>query len=283
MCYERVSCFNDSKFKRKVGISRILFEILIEIIKKSLIEKHAKGGRKPKLSPENMLLMFFTYYRDYPTYLSLSTQFNLDESNAWRWIKWVETVLINTFRGNNDNDVIEFGTLINISSFNAKQGKIHIVDVTECTVQRAKKIEIQREYYSGKKKKHTLKIQIIIEEGTNKIISIAFEKGSVHDFNVFKESTKALDKEIPFLGDSGYQGIDKIFKHSTTPKKKSKNNPLTDEDKEFNHLISTNRIPVEHVNCQVKIFRILSERFRSCIKRFFAPAILICEFYNLCL
>lgn len=283
MCYEKVSRFNDSKFKRKVGVSRVLFEILVEIIKQSLIEKHAKGGRNPKLSSENMLLMFFTYYRDYPTYLSLSAQFGLDESNAWRWIKWVESVLIKALRGEDCDDDIEFGTLINISCFDAKQGKVRIIDVTECTIQRAKKIEIQREYYSGKKKKHTLKIQIIIEEDTNKIISIAFEKGSVHDFNVFKESTNKLDKEIPFLGDSGYQGIDKIFKHSTTPKKKSKNNPLTDEDKEFNHLISTNRISVEHVICQVKIFKILSERFRSRIKRFFSPAILICEFYNLCI
>ena len=83
------------------------------------------------------------------------------------------------------------------------------------------------------------------------------KKGSVHDFKLFKDTTKDMDKETSFLGNSGYQGIESIFVHSTTPKKKSKNNPLTDEDKEFNHLISTTRITVEHVNCQVKIFRIL--------------------------
>lgn len=281
MYYKRVSCFKNSKFKRKVGISRVLFEILVEIVNEALIKKHEKGGRMPKLTTEDMLLMFFTYYRDYITYLSLSTQFGLDESNAWRWVKWIEVVLIDAFRDNNND--IEFGKLIDISTFDAKKGTVCIVDVTECAIQRSKKIEIQKEYYSGKKKKYTIKIQIIIEEETNKIISIAFEKGSVHDFNVFKETTKKIDKETIFLGDSGYQGIDKIFMHSTKQKKKSKNNPLTDQDKEFNHLISTNRIPVEHVNCQVKIFRILSERFRSRVKRFFVPAILICEFYNLCL
>ena len=281
MLYEKISHFKNSKFKRKVGIPRILFEIFAEIVQAALIKKHEKGGRPPKLSAENMLLMFFTYYRDYPTYLSLSVQFGLDEANGWRWVKWIENLLFEKFRG--DDKDIEMSTLINISGFDAKKGNIHIVDVTECAIQRSKKIEIQKEYYSGKKKKHTLKIQIIIEEYTNKIISIAFEKGSVHDFSVFKETTKEMDKKTPFLADSGYQGIDKIFEHSTTPKKKSKNNPLTDEDKEFNHLISTTRIPVEHVNCQVKIFRILSERYRSRVKRFFKPAVLICEFYNLCL
>ena len=281
MKYDTICHFKNQKFKRKVGIPRILFEILVEVVRDALIKKHEKGGRNPDLSPEDLLLMLLTYYREYPTFLSLGVQFGLDESNAWRWVKWTEQILFESVHYA-DQD-IDFGTLINISIFDAKKGNVRIVDVTECTTQRSKNIEIQKEYYSGKKKKHTLKIQIIIDEDTKKIISIAFEKGSVHDFKLFKESTKEIDKDISFLADSGYQGIEKIFKHSNTPKKKSKNNPLTDEDKELNHLISTTRIPVEHVNCQVKIFRILSERYRSRVKSFFIPAILICEFYNLCL
>lgn len=281
MNYERISNYKDTKFKRTVGVPRILFEILVEIIRNYLLKLHRKGGRKPKLNAENLLLMFFYYYRDYPTFLSLANQFSLDESNAWRWIRKIEKILYDCFSIEHSN--IEFSQLINISYFDANEKTIRIVDVTECNIQRSKKVDIQKEYYSGKKKKHTLKIQIIIEEVTNKILSIAFEKGSVHDYKVFKNTTEDINKEISFLADSGYQGIDKIFKHSTTPKKKSKNNPLTDEDKEFNHLISTNRISVEHTNCQVKIFRILSERYRNRIKTFFIPAILICNFYNLCL
>ena len=281
MNYERISSLKNSKFKRLVGVLRILFEILVEIIKNYLLKLHEKGGRKPKLNAENLLLMFFIYYRDYPTFLSLANQFNLDESNAWRWVRKIGKLLYDCLSIEHSN--IEFSQLINISCFDAKEKTIRIVDVTECNIQRSKIVDIQKEYYSGKKKKHTLKIQIIIEEGTNKILSIAFEKGSVHDYKVFKNTTKDMNKDISFLADSGYQGINNIFKHSTTPKKKSKNNPLTDEDKEFNHLISTNRISVEHTNCQVKIFRILSERYRSRIKTFFIPAILICIFYNLCL
>ena len=68
-----------------------------------------------------------------------------------------------------------------------------------------------------------------------------------------------------------------------TPKKKSKNNPLTDEDKELNTLISSIRITVEHVNSQLKIFRILSERYRSRINTFYSRFLIICSFYNLCL
>ena len=68
-----------------------------------------------------------------------------------------------------------------------------------------------------------------------------------------------------------------------TPKKKSKNNPLTGEDKELNTLISSIRIAVEHVNSQLKIFRILSERYRSRINTFYSRFLIICSFYNLCL
>ena len=281
MKYEEISYFKDQKFKRKVGISRVLFEILAEIIKIELAKKHEKGGRIPDLSSENLLLMLLTYYRDYPTFFSLGVQFGLDESNAWRWVRWLEKVLFICVHGDTEN--IEFEKLINISVFDAKKGNVQLVDVTECSIQRSKSIEVQKEYYSGKKKKHTIKIQIIIDEETKRIISIAFEKGSVHDFNLFKESTKEIDKNTPFLGDSGYQSIEKLFKNSNTPKKKSKNNPLTDEDKQLNRLISKIRISIEHTNCQVKIFRILSERYRSRIKTFFIPAILVCEFYNLCL
>ena len=68
-----------------------------------------------------------------------------------------------------------------------------------------------------------------------------------------------------------------------TPKKKSKNNPLTDEDKELNHLISTIRISIEHVNSRLKIFKILANRFRNRKEFFIFKAIFVCSLYNYCL
>ena len=261
MKYEEIKHFKDSKFKRKCGVSRVLFETLVAILRIEMKKKHINGGRLPKLSCEDMLLMLLTYYRDYPTFFLLGSMFGLDESNAYKNVRWAEQILFMYIYGDKDNKV-NFGELINISTFDAKKGNVQIVDVTECTIQRSKTIDIQKEYYSGKKKRHTIKIQIIIDEETKRIISISFEKGSVHDFSLFKESTKDLDDTTPFLADSGYQGIDKIFKNSTTPKKKSKNHPLSDKDIANNRSISTKRIPIEHTNCQVKIFRILQERYR---------------------
>ena len=272
--YEKIKNYNDRKFKRAVGIPRVLFEIFVGILTFSLNEKHKKGGRKPKLSVENILLMYLKFYRDYNTFFSLANMFGIDEANVYRWIKWSEKVLATGFAG-------MINELITMSKIDVTHE--HLVDVTECGIQRPKNQEIQREYYSGKKKKHTIKIQIIMDEITKKIVGVAFDKGSVHDFKLFKNSTTDLDKLIAFLADNGYQGIQELFSKSLTPKKKSKYNPLSDEDKEFNKLISNIRIAVEHVNCQLKIFRILSERYRSRIDTFNLRAILICCFYNFCL
>ena len=274
MRYIEVKKLNDRKFKRATGVERVLFEILVGILEVELKELYSKEGRLPKLSVEDILLMMFFFYRHYPTFFKLGIEFGIDKANAYRWVKWAEDILFDKISGVS----VTLGNQINLSDLNNQ--KEHLVDVTECTIQRPKNYEIQREYYSGKKKKHTIKIQIIIEAETKRIVSIAFDKGSIHDFNLFKKSTKNLEEIIKFLADSGYQGIDKIFPNSMTPKKKSKKKPLTDQDNDLNHLISSYRIPVEHVNCQIKRFKILADRYRSKISTFFKRTLLICEFYN---
>lgn len=270
MKYEELKRLNDTKFKRLIGVKREVFELQVAILEDALKEKHKHGGRPPKLVTEDILLLMYGYLRDYTTFLKLGMYFNLDESNAYRWTIWAESVL--------HSYMIEDFDISKLS--NCKE---YLIDVTECTVERPKVQEIQREYYSGKKKKHTMKIQLIIEEDTKKIVYVAFDKGSTHDFTLFKDSTQSIAKDIPILGDSGYQGINKILINSLTPKKKSKLHPLTDQDKDLNHLISSIRISIEHVNRQLKIFRILSERYRNRKYTFFSRALFLCSLYNFCL
>ena len=179
MKYKKLAKMKDGKFKRTVGIPRELFEILVETLRPSYEERRKLGGRKPNLNIEDTLLMTLTYYRDYPTFFKLGMMFNLDESNAYRWVKWCEAKLEEALSG-----VIDIRDL----DENSEQ----LVDVTECTIQRPKVYDIQKEYYSGKKKKHTIKIQIIMNEKNRKIVSVCFDKGSVHDFNIFKNTTKEL-------------------------------------------------------------------------------------------
>ena len=138
----------------------------------------------------------------------------------------------------------------------------------------------QKSYYSGKKKRHTLKSQIIVDQKSKRIISTAFASGKKHDLRLFKESGNYIHKDILTLIDTGYIGIDKIHAHSILPAKKSKNRPLTNEDKKWNREISSVRVLCENVIGMLKRYKILSERYRNQRKRFDLRFNLIAGFYN---
>jgi len=103
----------------------------------------------------------------------------------------------------------------------------------------------------------------------------------VHDFEMYKrEVGAAVAKKVKVEGDSAFQGIAKIHANSETPKKKSKNHPLTKEEKAENRRIARERIFVEHVNARLKTFKILSQRYRNRRKRHSLRTSLICGIYN---
>ena len=121
----------------------------------------------------------------------------------------------------------------------------------------------QKLYYSGKKKRHTIKAQLIISSQDKTIRSIHCDKGKIHDFKLFQRSKVAIGSNVRLLGDSRYQGIKAIHSNSKIPFKKSKKKPLTKRQKRYNHLLSKQRVLVENVIRRCKIFRITKEIYRG--------------------
>jgi hypothetical protein len=103
---------------------------------------------------------------------------------------------------------------------------------------------------------------------TEKILATDFGDGSEHDFQLFKNSHCALSPKTCLLADSGYQGLLAFHPNSQTPVKKSKLHPLNQEQKASNRTLSRKRILIENIIRRLKIFRILSERYRNRRKRF---------------
>lgn len=66
-----------------------------------------------------------------------------------------------------------------------------------------------------------------------------------------------------------------------TPHQKSKHNPLAQEQKQHNYLLSSRRIVVEHVLRTLKRSGILSSTYRNCRKRFGLRLNLLAAFANL--
>ena len=126
----------------------------------------------------------------------------------------------------------------------------------------------QRTYYSGKKKRHTLKAQVVVNQANGQIICTAFGKGKVHDFRLFKLHRIPLLPDQLCLGDKGYQGIAKLHLSSCTPTKKPRQTKLDKFERQHNRLLAQLRVVAEHVNRRLKIFRILAERYRNRRRRF---------------
>ncbi len=106
------------------------------------------------------------------------------------------------------------------------------------------------------------KAQLIINHKTKEIIANAFGNGSQHDLQLFKTSKSALSAHMRSLADAAYQGLADLHSNSRMSAKKSKLHPLTKEQKASNRKLTCERILVENVIRRLKIFRILSERYR---------------------
>ena len=126
----------------------------------------------------------------------------------------------------------------------------------------------QKYFYSGKKKRHTLKTQVVVDKKSQKVICTSFSNGKKHDFKLFKESNVLVHNNVKIIVDTGYQGLQKIHSNAFLPKKKSKKKPLTKEDKKDNTNIASQRVSNEHAIGFIKRFKIVADRYRNRRKRF---------------
>ena len=190
-----------------------------------------KRGKKSSLCLEDMLLLTFYYMRHYPTFDQIGKSFGISESYACKIFHRITTILVKVLDMKSRNELLNS----NLETI--------LIDVTEQSIERPQKK--QKAYYSGKKKRHTIKVQLVVCLMTLQILSVICRKGHVHDFKILKESNLKIHSDIDKLGDAGYQGIKKLYPNSYTPIKKTKNKPLTKADKQYNRTLSKKRIRID--------------------------------------
>jgi hypothetical protein len=122
---------------------------------------------------------------------------------------------------------------------------------------------------------------LIVIDGLNgKIICVNEAKGSVHDFEIFKQSGIHIHDDILLVGDKGFKGICAIHARSLLPFKKPRQGELTAEQKAFNSNLSKFRMLIEHVNRRIKRFKILQIRYRNKQRKHLLRVSLICGLFN---
>ena len=122
---------------------------------------------------------------------------------------------------------------------------------------------------------------MIADHKTTEIVATAFTYGSKHDFQLFRDNGSDISEHIRVLADAGYQGLAELHENCQTPFKKSKHHLLTERQKLRNRALARKRILIEHIFRKLKVFRILSERYRNRRKRFALRFNLIAAIYNL--
>ena len=257
-------------FLRLFGVKPSEFgEILTKVRplwEKQVLGQYKRPGRPFALSLEDIILMLLLYYRSYATQLLVGFWFGIDDSRVCRLIQKLEPLLVKVM------------TIPKEKYLSEGEVESCLVDATEQPIERPKKG--QKPYYSGKKKRHTLKTEIRTTL-KGQIIHVSKSRaGSVHDFNVHKQEPPLHPKSRAFV-DSGYQGLDKCHLETEFPYKATKRKPLDQEEKAYNKALSRIRVKVEHIIGDLKTFRILSERYRNKRKRYTIKFKIIAAIVNL--
>ena len=238
-------------FKKLTGLTLDNFKNICLKAESSLDREFRPIGRRPKLNTHyDRLLLLMIYYRAYVTHEFLGYFVGLDDSNVCRLFKRLEPLIAKHIHIRKDRTLTE--EVVNAI----------LLDVTEQPIQRPKNKSARKRYYSGKKKRHTQKIEIAVTT-SGKIINISqTTPGRVHDIKI-RQRGSPLPPTAEKYVDLGYQGIQHTDPLAHLPHKKPKGGKLTAQQKSDNLKHSKIRIAVEHHFSRFKKFRILGEVYRN--------------------
>ena len=259
MHYEHIKNRKPDEFVRLTGVRRGTFEAMLQALHGQI----RAFGRPPKLPLCDQLLLTLMYWREYRTLFHIASAYGLSEAPASRTVRRVENALMRSGRF----------TLPGKKALRPSEmvWQVVVIDATECVIDATewqKRPKKRQNFFSGKKKRHTLKAQVVVEQQSGRIVVTAFCAGHTHDFALFKSSRLWLCEKSRCLADAGYRGLNRWHQNSQTPHQKSKHHPLTPEQKEDNRQWSSQRMVVEHALARLKVFGILSGRYRNRRKRF---------------
>lgn len=141
-------------------------------------------------------------------------------------------------------------------------------DATERPIQRPKDRDAQRACYSGKKKQHTVKNNVLITTDSKVLLLTPSYEGRIHDKRIADRTVYSLLEGSCLYQDSGFQGFSVAGVKMIQPMKKPKSRDLTDQEKAKNCEISSIRIRIEHAISGIKRYRIVKDKLRTSKKGF---------------
>jgi hypothetical protein len=256
-------------FRQLTGITPEAFDRLLAELEPRYQQADAKrkarrtrrrkpgAGRKFTLPLADRLLMLLMYYRTYTTHAFLGFLFGIDDSSVGRNINPLQPLLAGIFRIPERRVELEPGEIREL-----------FFDATERAIPRPTRR--QKRYYSGKKKRHTLKHQVVVVRkrkvpgcaGQRRRVRIAAVSpafpGKTHDKKIYDATGVVCPAGVRRTGDTAYLGTGLC-----TPRRRPPKGQLTARQKAGNRRVSRRRIVAEHGIGKMKVWRIASERYRN--------------------
>ena len=235
-------------------------------------QRAAGAGAPPAHDPPTRLLIALVWLRIYPTYELLGWLFGLEKSNAWEAVQDALAVLETLADFPFERPAAERTKLgTKQAVLDAFPQVAVILDAKEQPFRRPQGWERQKPFYSGKKKRHTVKNQVACRpDGRIGAVS-ATVPGATHDLTVLRGDglLHRLDADEGAMGDKAYTGAqgDRPEIPVIVPAKATRGHPLTEEQKSANRVINRSRVVIEHVMAQLNRFQVLKQVFRSVLGR----------------
>jgi hypothetical protein len=278
--YERLQRF-PTGFKSMTGLHLAHFDELITDVRPRVLaaeqtrltrptRTRAIGAGHPfELDTRNQILLTVVWLRLYPIHEVLAYLFGVSDSTVSRTIARVLPLL--EASGQDTMRMPDPGrkrrrTLHALLA--ETPDLVVVIDTFEQRVQRPQDRKVADEHYSGKKKQHTLKSQVAVDEETGQIIDVADSVlGPSADIKVLEQSRllEQLPEGVGAIGDLAYVGIDKLHpaRLGAAPRKKPRGKDRPPEDVDYNRAFSKRRIVVEHSIGRMRRYQAITQMDRN--------------------
>ena len=252
-CYQRLR--RRREFASLTGVAADTFDDMVRRLRpvweREVVEAKTKDGRPWGVGGlEDHLLVLLILYRCHLTQAVLGCLYGVDKSAISRSKGRIERIAAK---------VLGVRRRILVS---ADEAQALIVDCTEQPIQRPRRK--QRCYYSGKRRRHTIKAEPVATHhgGRTRIAAVPPPApGRTHDLTLRRRGPP-VPEGCRVYADSAYQGYEEEHPATEIPYKRPPGGRLAKDEREYNRALSSFRVRIEHVFARLKTFRILRDVFR---------------------
>jgi hypothetical protein len=279
----------------KVGVIRQLttltveeFEMLVPSVQTAFLDHMSKWtlegkprtGRRysqyancPLPTPQDRLLFVLMYLKAAPLQQLHATAFGLTQPKANLWLHALLTALRSALQSSGDLGARSLEALRErLAAFTSATSAEPLTDEgdlppptpffqdgTERAIPRPTDATEQKDFYSGKKKRHMIKKVLLASDTRQALFLSDTYEGSVHDKAIADTTPYPLPAGSELLDDLGFVGYTLAGVIHTRPFKKPKGGELTAEQKATNQQIAKRRMLIEHVMSGIKRCRIVKD------------------------